>query len=346
MSGDMLPTHGFPVLLAKSFVDAVRFAGTCYLAAKWLSLGLTGGYVRQPEEDPARQSLPRSAPFDTPRLRSLFECLGNVPEYRHARGKGYSLRTVLAVAARLAGYRGVTAFAQFANLLSQEQRPAMECFHSPARQCNTIPSITSFHNILATLPPNTLEDAVAKWLSQESEHVPQNEADTDWSKAAGEARKADRKPAHKAARKAAGKRRKGGRGKRGLRGVSMVVKEVLGTSKQTANGRRMLVAAVEQGQGRVLGQLEVDSKTNKIPAVQELALRLDLVGCLVTLDAPHTQHETTRCLPEDCRAHYVITAIKDSQPTMREDLLGMEFDDCPMVETLGKKHGRIERRRY
>ena len=38
-------------------------------------------------------------------------------------GKRYALNTIvtLAVAARLAGYRGVNAFAQFAALLSQEQ---------------------------------------------------------------------------------------------------------------------------------------------------------------------------------------------------------------------------------
>ena len=65
-------------------------------------------------------------------------------------------------AASLAGYRGVTAFAQFAALLSQQQRQAVGCFCSPSRHCYTTPSITTFHNILATLPPETLEDAVAE----------------------------------------------------------------------------------------------------------------------------------------------------------------------------------------
>ena len=47
-------------------------------------------------------------PMAAPRLRSLFECLGEVPECRRDRGKRYPLNTVLAiaVAARLAGYRG------------------------------------------------------------------------------------------------------------------------------------------------------------------------------------------------------------------------------------------------
>ena len=56
-----------------------------------------------------------------------------MPEYRHARGKRYALNTILviAVAARLAGYRGVNAFAQFAALLSQEQLEAVGAFWSP-----------------------------------------------------------------------------------------------------------------------------------------------------------------------------------------------------------------------
>ena len=42
-------------------------------------------------------------PMAAPRLRSLFECLGEVPECRHDRGKRYPLNTILAlaVAARL-----------------------------------------------------------------------------------------------------------------------------------------------------------------------------------------------------------------------------------------------------
>ena len=91
-------------------------------------------------------------PMTAPRLRSLFECLGEVPECRHARGKRYPLKTVLAVAvaARLAGYRGATAFAQFAALLSQEQLEAVGAFWSPSKQRYTAPAITTFHHSLMT----------------------------------------------------------------------------------------------------------------------------------------------------------------------------------------------------
>lgn len=74
-------------------------------------------------------------PMTAPWLRNLFECQGEVPECRHARGKRYPLKTVLAVAvaARLAGYREATSFAQFATLLSQEQLEAVGAFWSPSK---------------------------------------------------------------------------------------------------------------------------------------------------------------------------------------------------------------------
>ena len=360
LAGDMQREHGYGVLLAESFVDRARFAGTCYRAANWRSLGFTGGYARQPgavpewrhhgqpkevlvyeleadaraalgqpEEDPAWQGPERTAPPPAPALRSLFDCLGEVEDYRCARGQRYRLRTVLvlAVAARLAGYRGVTAFAQFAALLDPSQRAAVGCFYSPSRHCYTTPSIATFHNILAALPPETLEHAVAAWTRQQSGQVLPDEEDPGSRKAAGTA-------PGEAPRQGV------------LPGISMDGKDVRGASKQTADGRRMLVAAVEHSSGLVLGQVEVDSKTNEIPAVRELARELDLAGRTVTLDALHVQHKTARGLLEDCAAHYLVTAVKDNQPTMLDDLQHMLFEDCPDHETLAKEHGRIDRRRY
>ena len=44
--------HGFPVLLAETFIDPERFASSCYRAAHWRSLGRTRGYMRQPGAAP------------------------------------------------------------------------------------------------------------------------------------------------------------------------------------------------------------------------------------------------------------------------------------------------------
>ena len=58
----------------------------------------------------------------------------------------------------------------------------------------------------------------------------------------------------------------------------------------------------------------------------------------------HAQHETARCLLGR-RAEYVLSAVKDNQHTLLDDLKAIDFSGAPWHETLDKGHGRIERRR-
>ena len=107
LSEDIQAVHGYPALLAETFVDVSRFAGTCYRASNWRSLGLTRGFARepggaarwrhhgQPKEvfvfgltDGAPEALSRTGmpahwnaeqhtePMAAPRLRSLFRVSG------------------------------------------------------------------------------------------------------------------------------------------------------------------------------------------------------------------------------------------------------------------------------
>ncbi len=201
LSSDMQTAHGYPVFLAETFVDISRFNGTCYRAANWQSFGLTRGFAResggsarwryhgQPKEvfmfnlvDNAKEVLSqeelppewtggvRKEPMTAPQLRSLKDVLGKVPEFRKSQGRRYPLVTVLvlAVAARLAGYRGVSAIAQFARLLSQEQLKAVGAFYSPSKKCYTAPVIATFHNIFAKLPPDTLDKALNLWEARKT----------------------------------------------------------------------------------------------------------------------------------------------------------------------------------
>ena len=133
--------------------------------------------------------------------------------------------------------------------------------------------------------------------------------------------------------------------------VAMDGKDVRGASRQIDGERRMMVAAVEHGTGLVPGQVQVGDKTNGIPAVRELTRALGLKGRVVTLDAMHAQHETARALVEDCGADYVVTAVKDNQPTMFDDLRAIDWRGARRVDGGWEKaHGRrqafrIERER-
>ena len=333
LARDMRDAHGHPVLLAETFVDPSRFAGTCYRASNWRSLGRTRGYSREPggsarwrengrpkevfvyemEKDaPAALccgELPGdwragagAAPPSPPELRSLHAFLEDMPDFRKARGRRYGLAcyVTIMIAARLAGYRGVTAFGEFAARLDQEQLAATGAFFSPSRGRRTAPAASTFHYILSSLPPDALDRTLSAWVRQRSD---------------------------------------------GAAPVAMGGKDVRGASRQIDGERRMMVAAVEHGTGLVPGQVQVGDKTNEIPAVRELTRALGLKGRVVTLDAMHAQHETARALVEDCGADYVVTAVKDNQPTMFDDLRAIDWRGARRVDGGWEKaHGRLERR--
>ena len=333
LSRDMRAAHGHPVLLAETFVDPSRFAGTCYRASNWVPLGRTRGFSREPggaarwrehgrpkevfvyeTETGATAALRRdelpddwrargdAAPPEAPALRSLHAFLEDMPDFRKARGRRYGLAcyATIMIAARLAGYRGVTAFAEFAARMDQEQLAAAGAFFSPSRGRHTAPAASTFHYILSSLPPDALDRALGAWTRQGSD---------------------------------------------GTAPVALDGKDVRGASRQIDGARRMMVAAVEHGTGLVLGQVQVGDKTNEIPAVRELTRALDLGGRVVTLDAMHAQQETARALL-DHGADYVVTAVKDNQETMLDDLRAIDWRGARRADGGWEKaHGRLERRR-
>ena len=192
LCGDMLARRGHPVLLAETFVDPALYRGTCYRAAGWEEVGETRGYARRrggweehgcrkrvfvkPLAKAARTALSGGAePSEwgcsagrappPGRMRSLYDFLRSVPDYRSARGVRHRLATVLAVAlaSKLAGVRGVTAIAEFADRLTQAQLAAVRARLSPSTGRRVPPSRTSFHRILSELDPDALERALRKW---------------------------------------------------------------------------------------------------------------------------------------------------------------------------------------
>jgi predicted transposase YbfD/YdcC len=99
----------------------------------------------------------------------------------------------------------------------------------------------------------------------------------------------------------------------------------------------------------VLGQSQVDAKSNEIPAVPELLDMLEIAGCIVTSDALNCQKKTVQKVIEK-EADYVLE-VKDNQGglhTAIQDLFEyaaeQAFVDCDYHKTVNKGHGRIETR--
>lgn len=201
LSADWRVLHGCPALLAESFVDPARFTGACYRAANWRSVGFTRGYARRPGASPrwehhgqpkevfmyelkkgaaaALRALEDEADWsergavqapDLPGLLSLYQHFRQIPDYRSAHGRRYSLAMVLAiaVAARLCGHRGVVAFGEFAQALGQDTLAALHSHYNRRLRRYTAPVGTTFHTILSQLPGDALEQALRSWMQAQN----------------------------------------------------------------------------------------------------------------------------------------------------------------------------------
>ena len=83
-----------------------------------------------------------------------------------------------------------------------------------------------------------------------------------------------------------------------------------------------LLAAMDHT-GRVLGQRQIDAKSNETPAFVPLLHDLDLDNAVITADAAHTQHANGRWL-RDRGAHY-IAAAKGNHPGLLQQLRSLPW---------------------
>jgi predicted transposase YbfD/YdcC len=121
-----------------------------------------------------------------------------------------------------------------------------------------------------------------------------------------------------------------------------------------------MVSAWAHQSGLVLAQRKVDGKSNEITAVPELLKKLDVAGCIVSMDAMHCQKETARHVVEQ-GGDYLL-GLKGNQESLHEavrlffdDAIQRNFEepgrDGPAViqhascELQEKDHGRIELRK-
>ena len=113
-----------------------------------------------------------------------------------------------------------------------------------------------------------------------------------------------------------------------------------------------MVSAWANKTGIVLGQQRVDEKSNEIPAVPQLLDLIDVQNCTITSDAMSCQKKTVQKIREK-NCNYVI-CLKGNQETLHDDVkLYFEtaekepgFYPLSKTSTLGKGHGRIEKREY
>lgn len=126
------------------------------------------------------------------------------------------------------------------------------------------------------------------------------------------------------------------------RRVAVDGKTLRGSATDGQPGRHLL-AALDHIHGVVLGQVDVEAKTNEIPMFAALLDRIDLAGAIVTADALHAQRGHAEYL-HGRNAHYVLT-VKRNQPNLHAQLAALPWRAVPVADQLRDRgHGRAERR--
>lgn len=225
---------------------------------------------------------------------SLRQALSRMPDPRHRRGVRYPFLDVLQiiVCAVISGARTLTMIAEWA------QETATVQGFPPG---TSIPSLTTFHRIIARLDGQVLDGVINDWVRTRT-----RQANT----AAGTGTV-----------------------------VAVDGKEVRG-AKNAGAGRVFLFAALDHATGTVIGQESIGEKTNEIPHFAALMGKIgDLGGVVVTADALHTQREHAEYLHKH-QAHYVLT-VKNNQRGLRERIASQTWAGRPVQHTCHQKgHGR------
>lgn len=315
LSADWQRVHGQPVLLAETFVDPTRFAGTCYRAANWRDLGETRGFGKAntgyvahgqrkrilvyPLHRAARTILAQAWPhpelpvakegkamsLSAGEATDLLRRLAGLTDHRSAQGQRHRHQSVLAVAACavISGARGSTAIAEWAARADAELLRQLRCRRSATGRGGCIPpSEPTIRRVLAGLNGDEFERVLAGWLDDHAT-TPDTAIAID-GKALRGSRKGDK--------------------------------------------HTFLVAAVGHQSGRVHEQVLVADKQSEMKAVEPLLDALPLAGQVVTADALHTQVATAEYLVERKQAHYLLT-VKDNQPTLKADIAALGLSALP-----------------
>jgi uncharacterized protein DUF4338/DDE family transposase len=311
LSADWRAAHGHRLLLAETFIDPSRFAGTCYRAANWIELGSTRGFAKSnaryvehgaakriwvfPLHRQARLILSQPLPHpELPRLEikmmtltdadaaALFSRLEHIEDPRARRGRRHTQRSVLAtiLCAVVSGAQGSSAISEWAKRLTPGMLRRLRCRRTADGRYEP-PSEPTIRRILAAVNIEQLERQLGDWLQTHS---------------------AVDEP------------------------VALDGKSLRGSHDQ--GPARQLVAAFGHHSSVVLNQVAVADKASEINAVKPLLDPLPLAGRVVTADALHTQVETARYLVEDKEAHYLFT-VKDNQPTLKADIAGLQLEAFP-----------------
>lgn len=244
---------------------------------------------------------------------SLLAYLAAVPDPRRRRGVRHRLVTVLAVAvcAVLAGARSFTAIGEWAADAPPDVLAMLGVRADPWRILQA-PDEATVRRVLTDIDGDALDAAIGGWLRRLAPPPPAPAVEPPTPRQAWPAVAVDGKT---------------------LRGSGSPGAQV------------HLLAAMDHTSRAVLGQVQVDGKSNEITAFTPLLDPLDVTRTVVTSDAMHTQREHVDYLVTVKQAAYVCI-VKRNQPHLYKQLRALPWRQVPVADhTRQRGHGRDEIRR-
>ena len=327
---------GHPLELAETFVDCARFHGGAYDASNWVRVGRTKGFARhngaytdphgRPKEmfvrplrrdararlaDPTerKQWTCRATPVTYTReeLRSLRALFAEMPDCRRGQGMKHKLATVLSVCA-LARLAGVSGPA------------ATERFARYLSQ-EELRALGAWRDPVA-----------GRWVAPSDSTLCRVMADTDPDALQDVLR-----------RWAAPRTIASGP----MPALAADGKRIRGANRHTGEGVYFETVTLVTHEGRPLASRCCRDEGGELAATKALLEDIDVRGCVITLDALHTNRDTERAIVDIRSADYLFT-VKDNCPETFTALTALDWA-APSVRhhrvPPEKGHGRVETRR-
>jgi hypothetical protein len=303
LPGQWEELYGYRPLLAETFTDPESHAGTCYKAAGWQAVGLSGKDGRhyadkfpgepRPKKlwlkelhpqsrlrlcaeelpQPYRAGLAAHAgercALRNPQLDSLFDAFQKVPDPRRRSARRYPIGAVLSLIALglLRGAVHVSTILRTAQKLSQSQRTQLRLPFKKGTRLGQVPGYDVFREVLNRADLDALARVLTEWLQSHAEELP-----------------------------------------RTLAVDGKTIRDHLGlivTLVDAEEGIPVAVAANPAGKGHEL------KTTQALLASPQVSL----ANALVTADSLHCQDQTAHIITREKGGDYLLQ-LRDNQPTL------------------------------
>jgi predicted transposase YbfD/YdcC len=323
LSQDWEICHGHPVLLAETFVDSARFRGTCYRAAGWQTLGETRGFGKRNQRYwyHGQKKTVLVRPLSQDAVSRLV-----APFLPALKSSGKEMAMIDVNALPVEGEGGLI------DLLKTIVDP-----RKPRGVRHPVVTVVAIA-VCAALSGARSFEAIAQWAQGLSREGLRKLGSKRW--------RPPSEPTVRRVLQGLDANTVDARIGQWILGQHSVARQGVAVDGKTVRGAHdagqrapHLLSAILHDEAVVIGQLEVEEKTNEIPKLPELLAPLPLEGAVITADAMHTQSESARSIVETKKADYLFT-VKDNQPTLRQDISDLKLESFPPSTHHNRKRPR------